>query len=491
MVYDYKKITQQFGVSYLFTFLSFLFSPILVFLLTRTLTVIEYGVYSILAATISVLSTVLVLGLPQYIVTKLTGLKYFKKIKIIFSIIFFELFFLMIVLAILFIPLIQNNILLYLKLESYKLEFQLSLLIILFAALLQIFLYYLIANRKIEFKSFISFLGKCLWILFLILFFLISKKVNLPIVFFLWLIGAIISLLILILYLRKDVFFFFLKIKKLSKSLLKNALFFSLPLIPVTISSWIMTVADRYMITYFKNMALTGIYSLSYALVFIIFSFSIIISNVLYPYISKSWSEKKDSQILFNAMLKYNLMIILPAMTGLFILRKQIITLISGTNYLLGSSAIAILISFPLFASLIEIYTRNLMLRKKTKLLAFIYLGGAILNIVLNLFMIPLYGINGASITTVASYFFMFLIFHLVSKKYFLWDFKFLRIKKILFASFLMGLIIFLINPQIYITKIVSIFLGILIYILLLFLFKVFVKEEYLIMKSFIPKKDI
>ena len=489
MTKKYHKITKQIGFSYLFTILTFVLSPILIVLLTRTLSITEYGVYSILSATISILKSIFILGLSGFIITRLPSFKYPKKVRAMFSIITFELVFLLAILSILFIPLIQNTLLFYLKIEGYKLEFQLSLIIIFVSLFFNLFSYYLVANRKMEFNSFVCFLSKCLWIIFLIPAFLILKKINLPIVFSIWLLGFIVSLIIIVLYIRKDVSFFFAKVKTISSPLLKNALFFSLPLVPVTMSSWIITVADRYMLNYYKGAALTGIYSLSYSLVGIVLAFSAIISTVLYPYIAKAWGEKKNHHILFNAMLKYSLMIILPAMVGLLVMREQIITLVSGIDYIAGSSAIVILISFPLFDSLINIYTRNLLLREKTKIMSSVYISGAILNIVLNVLLIPRYGINGAAIATIISYSFMFIVFYFISRKQFSWDFEFLRIFRIIAASILMGIIILLINPQIYITKIISIILGIIIYVSLLFLFRVFVGQEHTIMRRFLPKR--
>lgn len=488
MAHNYKRITQQFGVSYVYTILQFIFSPILIVILTRTLSVSDYGKYSILSSTIAVLSTILYLSLNAYIMTKLPGMKSLKKIRSLFSIISFEILFLSVSLLILSLPFIKNNLLSYLKLRGHTFEFQISLLIIFMNALFPLISSYLNANRKIEFQGFASFINQCLWIVFLILFFLIFKAVKLPIVFILWLLGSIISLLILIIYLKKDILVFFTKIKKISIRMIKEALAFSLPTVSVSVSSWVITAADRYMINYFKNSASVGLYTLSYSLVTIILGFSGIISYVLYPYISKAWHEKKDHHILFNAMLKYNMLIILPAMTGLFVLRKQIITLVSGPDYLPGSSVIAILVAYPLLISIASIYMSNFVLQGRTKLVGAIYIAGAIMNVVLNFVLIPPYGINGASIASIISYIFMFLVFYLLARKELHWNFSFLRIKNIIAASLIMGIILAIINPQVYITKIVSIILGALIYIALLFLLKVFVEKEYAIMKSILPK---
>ena len=347
---------------------------------------------------------------------------------------------------------------------------------------------YLAAERKIEFQSFSSFLEKCFWIMLLGICFLITRQFNLATVLVLWLIGISISFIVILLYLKKEVILFFTKIKRINKRVCKNALIFGLPLVPVTICGWLIEVSNRYLLNYFKDAAFVGIFSLSYGLVVIILSLSGIIYGVLYPYIAKAWNDNSNHQMLSNALLKYTLIVVIPAMTGLFVLRKQIITLISGSEYLAGSPTLAILIVFPLFASLVNIYGNDLLLRGKTTLMAIIYFGGAIVNIILNLFFIPAYGANGAAITTVTTYVLMFLSLYLISKERFTWNFQFLRITRIILATAVMGLILFLINPQMFITKIITIILGALIYIILLFLLGVFIKEEYDIMKSFLPK---
>jgi O-antigen/teichoic acid export membrane protein len=488
MVHDYKRITKQIGVSYFFTILTFILSPLLVILLTRTLTVSEYGIFSIFSATISTLYSILLFGFPTFIITKFPSFDKSVRVKSIFSIVFSEVIFLMVILTILFVPFIKRNILFYLKLESYFVEFQLTLIITALSVIFLLFSSYVTANRKLEFSSFIDFCFNGLWIIFVFIFIFFFKYSNIITILSLWLIGIFVSLIILLIYLKEDIILFFTKLRKISLNPLKAALSFGILIIPITISSWIITVSDRYLLSYFHGKEAVGIYTLSYSLVLIILTFSTVVSNIIYPYLVKAWVENKNQQILFNAQLKYSLMIIIPAIVGLFILREQIITLFSGPKYLAGSSAISILIIFPLFASLINVALSNLLIRGKTKLIALIFLSGASMNIILNFLLIPRWAINGASLATVLSYLFMFLLFYLICKKQFLWDFKFLRIGQIVTASALMGLALIVINPQIYLTKIATIIMGGIIYFILLFLLRVFVNQEKLIILSFVPK---
>lgn len=485
---EYNKIGKQIGVTFFFTILVFLLSPILTVLLTRVLTIKEFGIYSLLSATIAVLSWMLIFGLNVFIPTKLTSTEYTTRVKSIFSLLLFEVIFLVIIFLIIFIPFIRNNLLQFLKLESYGKEFNITLAIISLSVIFILISSYIRANRKLEMHALLGFLYQSVWIIFLGLFFLLSKNFKLIEVLYFWLFGAITSLILSLIYIRKDIYFFIMRVKKIDLNLIKKALVFGLPLIPVAMCSWLMTIADRYILNYFIDVTVVGIYSLSYALVSLILSFSGIIYGVLFPYISKAWDEKNNPQVLFNALLKYTLVITLPGMVGLFVLKEQIITLVSGPKYLMGSSTIVFLLFFPLLSAVSSIYSQISLLNGKTKLIAFVYIVSTILNIGLNILLIPFYGINGAAIATVISYFFLFLVFYFISRGKFSWNFSFLRITRIISASFLMGFILMLINPQTAITKIATIIVGIIIYPIFLFLFNVFVKEEYVVFKSFLPK---
>ena len=488
MTDDYKKITLQFGVSYLFTILTFGLSPLLVFLLTRTLSVEEYGIYSILSGTISILVFTLMLSLNTYITTKFPGHNLKNKITAFFSILYFELIFLGIMLFLLLLPIVQHFILLFLKLEEHRFAFQFSLFIAVIDILFIIVTAYLIAERKIELQSILSFINKGLWIVLLFFSWIIFNGFNLSTVLFLWLTGLIISLALTLFYLKSEIFFFLKYIKQINKKRIKEAVSFSLPLVPVSICVFLITISDIYTINYFKDAAAVGIYTLAYSLVSIILGFSGIINKVIYPYITKKWNEKNDCKLLFNALLKYTLIIVIPATVGLFVLREQIITMVSGPKYLSGSLTLTILLLFPLIVSLNNVYNNNLLLREKTKLLAVIYLGAVFINLGLNVLLVPRYGISGAAIATVISYTFILVLFYFASWKQICWNFKYLRLTRIIAAALLMGLVLVFIEPQIMLTKILSIILGASIYILLLFLFGVFIKEEYDIMKSFLPK---
>lgn len=78
----------------------------------------------------------------------------------------------------------------------------------------------------------------------------------------------------------------------------------------------------------------------------------------------------------------------------------------------------------------LEMYLTNFLLdNKQTKYISIISFSAAILNIVLNLIFIPIYGIVAATITTTISYFIGFMVaYYYVDKKFKYFEFPFLKV---------------------------------------------------------------
>jgi len=180
----------------------------------------------------------------------------------------------------------------------------------------------------------------------------------------------------------------------------------------------------------------------------------------------------------------------LPILTGFFILSREIITMISGTKYVSVIGLIPFLILFPLFDVGNRIYNKILLLENKTKTLAGIYISGMILNIILNLVLVPRYSIYGAAIATTISYAVLFALFYHKVHKNIKIDHSFVKSSRIILSTVIMAAAIFFIHPQNAITKIMTICLGAVVYFSSLFFTKAYVKEELTLVKSFIPLKQ-
>lgn len=472
----YLKLSKQIGISYFFSFLTIIFQPLLIIILTRVLSIEEFGIYSLLVVTISILTNLLRCGVESYIITKIPGLEEEKRIVTIITILFFFLMILMVCGLLLFI--FKSFIINILNINNYTYIWNFVIPLIMFTTFFDIINYYLISIKKIFISSFFRFLIQCLWVIILFGFFLITGKFSLKIVFTIWLFNVFFLLSISPFLLKREIFYFVKKSLKIDFRQLKRILEFGLPLIIVAAFTLMVEYSDRFLINYFLDKTKVALYSLASSLVGFIIIAAYILQGVIQPYFNEKWNSKQDPTLLFNALIKYTMICILPAIIGMFILRKEIIILLSSPEYIPAAPLVVILLSYPIFNILSLIFTHTMYLRDMVKQLLIINLIAITINIILNLIFIPKIGIEAAAYSTVLSTFLVFilLVFYRPKNIAFQWDY--LKIFRILLASISMGIIIYPIHPSLYWSKILVIILGAVIYSIFLFIFKVFTKEE-------------
>ncbi|MDD5979930.1 MAG: flippase [bacterium] len=111
-------------------------------------------------------------------------------------------------------------------------------------------------------------------------------------------------------------------------------------------------------------------------------------------------NKNKSQELYEKSMIKiYSIIIYFSLIVSLFttIIAPLIIRIMYGTNYYPSIISLRIIVWFSTFSYLGTIRNIWIMAEKKQKFLWIINLSGALLNIVINLILIPMYGINGAA----------------------------------------------------------------------------------------------
>ena len=171
--------------------------------------------------------------------------------------------------------------------------------------------------------------------------------------------------------------------------------------------------SDVTLLGIFKGDTSVGIYSVAVKIYKIIKSLLNAVIIVTIPRLSAYLGQKYMDQYydLLRKLLISLITIIVPAVVGLFMLSKEIIYIIAGKEYILGMSAMQWLCIALMFAILASYFSNAVLLTNKLEkytLQATIF--SAIINIVLNIFLIPKMDYNGAAITTVISEICVFII---------------------------------------------------------------------------------
>jgi len=153
---------------------------------------------------------------------------------------------------------------------------------------------------------------------------------------------------------------------------------------------------------------------------------------------------------LFSDVLFYYFLfgVYLLLATSLFV--GDFLPLVTGSDDFLASAPIIPFIMFGIliFGS-VNIFTAGLFYERKSFQMAIPHYVGAILNVVLCITLIPIYGLWAAVLTTTVVYCMAPFVVYSLAKKYFSFDIKWLR----LFKLFALGAIILIINNYVVISE--------------------------------------
>ena len=203
--------------------------------------------------------------------------------------------------------------------------------------------------------------------------------------------------------------------------ILKEMIFYSIPLIFSSVSIMLLSMGDRFYIKYFLDDEQVGIYSLAYKIagvlnMILVQSFSLSFLPIAY----KMLGNDNAKEFYKNVYHYYSITLLIFAfLISLF--SKEVLEIFTANHdYVSAHKIVPILCLTFVFKGLQNVFALGFHYIKQTKFNAYIVFIGLILNFGLNILLIPKIGIWGASIATVISSFVnMSLFYFLVQKKYY------------------------------------------------------------------------
>jgi len=357
-----------------------------------------FGEYSLVAT--SILLLVFVLGLDFYSYANREVLQPGTNTqKIIFN-----QFSLYILLYVLMLPLVY----LIFKMEKFNPEYFLLFYLVLITEHLNFEFYRLLFVFKKALAANINlFLRNGLWVLFATWEMYRTGSIRLYDVLLYWFVGNLLALLF-------SLGISFSKRKKMAvsnfrwdKKWIQNGLVVSIPYILATISYKTIEFSDRYMIDYFMDKKAVGVYAFfaNMANVLNIVLFTLVIS-VLYPLLVEAIMQKKNHtfQNIYKKF-KKEIYIYSGAMTlVLSIALPLLLMLLDKTQYLKQFYVFFLLIAGNFALNISFLYHYIIYAHKQDKSILIATFSGAVLNVLLNLILIPMLGISGAAIATFVSF---------------------------------------------------------------------------------------
>ncbi|MFB6375598.1 MAG: lipopolysaccharide biosynthesis protein [Bradymonadaceae bacterium] len=181
---------------------------------------------------------------------------------------------------------------------------------------------------------------------------------------------------------------------------------FSFPLLIAGAGHWTAQMADRYVLVQHTDLGAVGAYSVPYALAGVgLFAVKPLLQVIL-PDFSVLYERGLQDKIerRFNTILKYFVASQCLVIAGAVALNRDLILLFSSEEFLAGVPVLSIVPLGFLFYGVLQFTTQLVTVGKQTVRLGFLWAGIAGLNVVLNLWLIPIWGLIGAAAATVAAY---------------------------------------------------------------------------------------
>jgi O-antigen/teichoic acid export membrane protein len=188
-----------------------------------------------------------------------------------------------------------------------------------------------------------------------------------------------------------------------NKDLAKSMMSDSWPLIITSFSGLLYVYADQILIEYFLDFTQVGLYAAPVKLAMFFFVIPSMVSNIIYPRIMDLYKNLSNDEYIKNLEFIYFLNFIVAFFIFLFFyfFGEQVLLLLFGKEYSLSADVLVIYSFSLIFLFFSANNNKLLMIDNLQKMMVLRNMIGLGVNIVLNIVLIPKFGIIGAAFSTV------------------------------------------------------------------------------------------
>jgi O-antigen/teichoic acid export membrane protein len=192
-----------------------------------------------------------------------------------------------------------------------------------------------------------------------------------------------------------------------SPPLFRALLLFGLPMIGFELSGATLALGNRFVIELTVGAAGLGIYSATYNLCEYIQGIVLsAVSQSVQPMYVRIWeNEGREETVAFlRRFLHFYLMLALPSVAGLTAIGDELLPWLASAKYANGAVLIPWIVGGMIFDSAMTIFGAGLYLEKRTRTVMILMASCAVLNLGLNVLLVPRLNILGAAVASLASY---------------------------------------------------------------------------------------
>jgi O-antigen/teichoic acid export membrane protein len=191
------------------------------------------------------------------------------------------------------------------------------------------------------------------------------------------------------------------------RTLFRKMQTFGMPLVPSAVALWAINFVDREFVSWYKGNGEVGVYSAAIKVASVI-TFVMIAFRTAWPAFAYSIEDDREARRTYSFVLTYLLAAASWFALALGALAPWLVSLLTSAGYQRADRGVALLaFAFAIYAgySVLAIGSGR---ARKTQLNWVVTGVGAAVNIALNFWLIPRYGMVGAAISTLAAYVVLF-----------------------------------------------------------------------------------
>ena len=325
--------------------------------------------------------------------------------------------------------------------------------------------------------------SKLIIVLLLTIYFIVFRKMGISGIYLAQVIGNLLFILLLSPYTIANCSVRF------DFPTLKAMLIYGLPLILASFSGVLLNVIDRFSLNSLALLSSVAVYTLAFKISSSLkLVFVDTIKLAIFPQMIRRIDSPDNRRFYSKAML-YTSYIIMFGIIGVSLFSPEVIKVITKNPELWSAYLLVPFLALStFFLNMREVTIYGLIVTKKTGKLSLIVIVSSILNLALNLLLIPVWNAMGAAFATLISQFFYWAVMHYTAQKAYFIPYENRKLITILALGSILSLIGLLLNDMIIIPRLLIKLCMLLSFPFILYFLNFYEPVELQAIKGFVNK---
>lgn len=204
---------------------------------------------------------------------------------------------------------------------------------------------------------------------------------------------------------------------RFSPTVAKSMVAFGAPLTLSVISVWVLQLSDRYLLAYLGDYSQTASYSVAYSLGSVLSTIVLSPFSLAWPTAMYSIAKRADAARVFQQVFRWFTAVLLLAAFGLSLASTVLLDLLFPPSYRAAAPIIPVVAASIALYGAYTVLMLGANLKRKTWMTSVFTAFAAVVNVALNLYLIPRYGSMGAAASTFFAYLALVVIAYVANQR--------------------------------------------------------------------------